>query len=593
MNVSGTFPFGVCVWEEAEVHSSRTVSNSGYIHEILSHAGVGYSTITPDDLSDTLPGLKLLLTVGETTLSDDLAQKLRAWVRGGGAWVSIAGTCGLSELFGVDVEPSSYDLWGPSIGTLGEGYLKPQDNSHPVLAHLEIPLHYFNGTTVRVTDGVQLAGVLDAHQRPNERAAVVQSSPGDGRCLLIAPDVTGTVIRIQQGVAITRDGVPSSDGTGQTCDQALKTDDGRVLDWIFDREPVPGVPGLQAFLQPIADQWKELVLRSIFYLAREQGVALPVLWLYPRNLPALAHMSHDTDNNEPEKARQLLKTLETAGINSTWCVIRPGYSAEIIDAIREAGHELGMHYDALTDMLWSEEDFDAQRNELITLFGGEAPVSNKNHYLRWEGDTEFFEWCVRKGIRLDESKGPSKTGAAGYLFGTCHPHFPVDPSGNTLDVLELPTLTQDLEIFAPAALLYPLLSAALKSHGVLHLLFHPAHILTENVEEAVLTSIRKAREMGMEWWPACRINTWERARRQVAVSDYVETPENISIRIESPEPLEDASILWLAQQNGETSINGTERDSTLVNRFGFDFRSVTANIEKNSTCTLGITRSNI
>ena len=115
-------------------------------------------------------------------------------------------------------------------------------------------------------------------------------------------------MRIQQGVCVTRDGVSADDGTVPVSDEVLKSDDGCVLDWILDRQPVPGCAGLKAFTEPIADLWRELLLRTIFFAAEEQKIALPVLWLYPRNLNAIAHLSLDTDFNDPAQGRQMLNT---------------------------------------------------------------------------------------------------------------------------------------------------------------------------------------------------------------------------------------------------------------------------------------------
>ena len=247
------------------------------------------------------------------------------------------------------------------------------------------------------------------------------------------------------------------------CDTILKADDGLVLDWIFDRQPVPGAPGLSAFMQPIADLWRELLLRAIFHLAEAQAVTLPLLWLYPRNLPALGEISHDTDLSEPQLALRLLEALDQAQIHSTWCVILPGYPPEVIAAIRAAGHELAMHYDSFSvDRPWGEANFRGQREALTEMFGGQAPISNKNHYLRWEGDSDLWNWCVRAGIQLDQTKGPSKTGGIAFTFGTCHPYFPVDPAGRLLDVLELPTLTQDMLLTSPMAALAPMLDGVLR-----------------------------------------------------------------------------------------------------------------------------------
>src|SRR5262249_37740682 len=149
------------------------------------------------------------------------------------------------------------------------------------------------------------------------------------------------------------------DGSAPIADAVLKSGDGGVLDWLFDRQPVGRVTGLNAFLQPIADQWRELLLGSVFSLAEYAEIPLPLLWLYPRNLPALGHLSHDTDGNQPELAERLLEALAEAKAKATWCVILPGYSPELLDRIKQEEHELALHYDAMTAGLeWSEAQFE-------------------------------------------------------------------------------------------------------------------------------------------------------------------------------------------------------------------------------------------
>ena len=71
------------------------------------------------------------------------------------------------------------------------------------------------------------------------------------------------VTSLETDVHLTRDGVPASDGTAPNADGVLKIGDGGVLDWILDRKPVPGIPGLSAFLVPIADRWRDLPIRAI------------------------------------------------------------------------------------------------------------------------------------------------------------------------------------------------------------------------------------------------------------------------------------------------------------------------------------------
>ncbi len=571
---NNSFLLGVCVLPAAPKNWARTVSYPGYIHEILNHAGVCYQNISLSELPENLAGLKLLLTVGEYALSSDIANQLSAWVQAGGTWISIAGTAGIPELFGVEVETPESTSWGGGMGTLGEGYLKPCA-AHPILQRIPFPLHYFNGTPVHVNGGTQLASVLDAHQRSTKRAAIVENLVGSGRCLLITPDITGSVVRIQQGIGVTRDGVPASDGTAPVADDVLKSGDGGVLDWIFDRQPLEGAPGFTAFLKPIADMWRELVLRSLFYLAQKQKISLPLLWLYPNSIPAIGHLSHDTDQNDPELGAQLLKTVKQAQVKTTWCVILPGYDEELMAEIKESGCELATHYDAL-DYPWSEEEFDRQWRALCQLFGEEKPVSNKNHYLRWEGDSDFFSWCVRHCIRIDQSKGASKTGEAGFNFGTCQTFFPVTFEGETLDVLEMVTSTQDLHIFAPEAIAKPLLDAALQHHGIFHLLFHPAHINKPGVAQSLLNAVEAGRAQGIEWWTARQINDWERARRKTTWIDHSISDEGASVQIRTGDSLTGATLLWLCP---EPTADTTDVITGNVNFWGYPFEAVVFDAE--------------
>jgi hypothetical protein len=528
--------------------------------EILTHAGVGYARVALDELPGRLDTLRLLITVGEHALPDAVARRLHEWVEAGGGWLSVGGVCDAGRTLGARLAPS-FRGWASGTPTIGEGYLVPESADHPVLGHVGKPLHFFNGTAVEADGATVLATMLDAHGRSNGRPLVLEHAVGRGQTLLVAADVTGTVVRVQQGVAVTRDGVPAPDGSAPVSDGVLKSGDGAVLDWIFDRDPVDGAPDLQAFLRPVADLWRELLLRGIFHLATKLDVPLPLLWLYPRNLPAIAHISHDTDGNEPHAARTLLDLLAAAEVRSTWCVILPGYERGLTRSIREAGHELAMHFDAMSDGThWSEDEFHRQGAALHDLLGA-PPVTNKNHYLRWEGDCELLHWCARLGIQIDQSKGASKTGEAGFNFGTCHPFFPVDPDGTPIDVLELPTPTQDLGVFAPEALLRPLLAAALKSHGVLHLLFHPAHVSKGEVAGAIARCAGAIREQGMEWWTAREINAWERARRRVAWSGYAFDGRSATARLRANDELKNATILWLARR-------GTDAD---VRRWDFGF----------------------
>lgn len=572
-------PLVVCVFGERPSNAPRVVSYGHYITEILDHFGLWYELLSEADLEAIPSQVRILVTVGEARLTEAAKTSLGGWLQAGGAWLAIAGMCGMEEFWGLEQELPEYRGNNSNpFCALGEGYLRLPEASHVICEHLSIPLHFFNGLAVRPRTDVRaaqsamvLAECLDRHGRPVSRVAIAEQIAGGASALFIAPDLVGAVVRIQQGIAITRDGVPSSDGTAIVSDGWCKSDDGAVLDWDFDRTPVPGVPGLKAFLNPIADEWRELLLRSILHLARSRKVGLPLLWFYPRNLPALAHISHDTDHSNPAHARHLLGLLERTEIRSTWCVIAPGYEPEIIEVIRSAGHELAMHYDAISDGCpWGETEFNEQWAHLTGLFG-ERPVTNKNHYLRWEGDTEFLEWCAQRGIQLDQTKGASKLGEAGFIFGSCHPYRCVAPDGKLLDVLELATPTQDLIVFAPENICEPLLRAALRNHGVLHLLFHPDHTHKPAVDAAFVRAVAMAKREGLEFWTARELNAWERARRGVVWRGLQLDDGTARLEVRPASTLQEAT--WLLTDIGAVAlaVNGGPPASMKVRRWGFDF----------------------
>ena len=580
--------FVVCVLPEPPKNAPRTTQYGAYIHEILGHAGLCYETLAMDELLGALrdgAGLRLLLTVGEAAFAPDVTGRLEAWVAEGGAWLSIGGICGMEALLGASAVAPSFVLWGGSLRALGEGYMDAGGSGDPVLAGIPRPLHYFGGVAVRANGASVAAVCLDVHGRPTDLAALLEHSVGAGRTMLIAPDVTGTVVRIQQGVAITRDGIPAPDGTGPINDGVLKSDDGQVLDWLLDREEVAGAPGLSAYLQPVADQWRGVVLRALFSLAARQNIVLALLWFYPDNLPALGHLSHDTDGNTEPHASRLLETLAEANVRSTWCVILPGYPPEIMEAIEQAGHELATHFDAMTEGCpWGEAHFDRQWRELCSLFGT-VPVTNKNHYLRWEGDTEFFTWCVARGIAMDQSKGASKTGEAGFNFGTCHPYRPVTPDGEILPILELATFTQDLLVFAPEAIVAPLLDAVVAQHGILHLLFHPAHIEKPGVAAALLNAVRTGEAHGLRWRTASDIARWENARR---AATWTVTEDAFTLKAGPNAALPGATLLVLAPDASGMIIDGQPMESDLVERWGVRFHAITRDIDAGATLRLEV-----
>ncbi len=567
-------PVAVLVADPPPLNRPRFCEAGAYLFEVLEHAGIPYRRLSLAAGAD-MTGVSVLITVGEPEAAVSCIHALRAWLECGGVWISIAGLHGEPDLFGVKPCRSQYTgIFGTAEQiSLGEGYLEPTPlgRDQPIAQHIDHPLHFFGGLAAEATDAAVLARVRDAHGQPTDRVGVSQCQRGEGLAVFIGSDLTGSIVRIQQGISVGTDRVSSADGTAPSQDGILKSDDGAVLDPILDRQDVPGVTGLRAYLTPVADQWRQLLIRAILAGCRRAAADLPMLWLYPGTITAIAHMSHDTDGNDPQKASHLLEQLQAADIRSTWCVIRPGYEPDVIARIREAGHELAMHFDALTPGHdWTRAQFTRQALNLADQLGA-MPRTNKNHYLRWEGGSQLIEWCEAHGLLLDQSKGPAKPGEAGFLFGTCHPYRYVRDDGRLSDVLELPTHTQDLAVFVEPEVLPHLIRAVLAQHGVLHLLFHPSHVDKQAVREAIARAVTLAREAGLEWWTSERLARWERARRAVRWQDP--EADDAAVALHLPDEIADrVTLLWLMQEEDKATSAADGESEETMRCWGFEFR---------------------
>lgn len=498
--------------EDAASERRRSGQHFGnYAVEILEHAGFPFQVIARLDLiSGRLPPLVLLPY--RLRLSPAEVSALAAHVRAGGAVVACGGVEGADELFGI---AASRRYLGAATLVWPAGELG--------LAGGPLPVWGAQLATAEVGIGV----VRDVRgEDDTEGVAVKLNRLGGGLAVYLAVDICRSVVSMQQGVPVFGDGASAPDGSAALADDILKTDDGALIGWEW-RQQGPEGP---AYTFPYADALRELLLAAIVRCAEHTGARLPVKWYWPRGVRAVGCLSYDTDSNEDADGRAFLASVTELGVEGTWCVMYPGgYSAALYDDIRAYGDEVALHYDALTSDLrdvehcgWSREDFEFQLAWLRREVGAEQVVSQKNHVTRWEGWTEFFRWLEQAGIRVDQSKGPSKIGNLGFPFGTCHPWRPLDDSlheDRLLDVLELVFLTHDMWTSARRVALRRLLIDAVVVHGgIAHFIFHPQRIHEVGMREALRDVVEYARSLGVPWWTSERIADWEEARRAAKVS---------------------------------------------------------------------------
>lgn len=517
-----------------------------YAQEVLAHAGFSFQrTGSAENLR---PGGVVLLT---EPVHGPAAQALSSWVRDGGALVIVGDPGDLAETAGVACGPAI----APGLVTTGTHWAQRPPR----------PIRALRGCTLVPREQTEVLATF-----ADGGAAITRTTAGTGIVISFGVDLWYTIARIQQGFPVRADGAPAADGTAPIDDDILKAEDGMALDLDEDRAMPPGEPDLPQdythtypppsaapiFDQPHADWWRSLLLQALWDAASRTGAALAWMDYWPAGIDAIAHMSHDADGNDPEDGRAALEAFAAAEVTVTWHQVYPGgYGEEVLTAITDAGHEHSLHYNAMADSdlaSWGWPQFRAQYAWAQAISGREDIVSNKNHYTRWEGWTEFYTWCERVGIRIDSSRGPSKQGTIGFPFGTAHVSFPLRPAGNDEtfhDVLNLPLHTQDLAWAGHISVRDVILDGAQAQHGIAHFLFHGPHLRKRPLtRQACVEVAEAARSRGMPWWTAEEIDTWERTRREVRVRVH-RVEQGWQVRVHTPRAVPGAALVLALPQD--------------------------------------------
>jgi len=543
-----------------------------YIREVLQRAGLFFDEVSPDRLA-TLQHRSnpIVLLAGDLQLTAGQREVITTLVENGASLIGLGGTSGLDEVFGVSGKRP-----------LTEGWIKVTAQDHPVTAGLRSSLHVFGGYAVKTGSAASLAELESGYQGA-KGSAIVENRVGKGRAILVAPDLLFSIVHIQQGLTVLQDAKPAPDDSAPFNDGELKSEDGFVLDWQRDRTPMKPDEGL-TFLEPITDELREIILRSVLHVAKEQAIALPMLWYWPRGLKAVGHISHDTDGNDPQKAVALLEVTNRCKVKTTWCTLYPGgYPKEFYGTLKDQDYEIALHYDARSggsQTSWSKDNFILQHRWLMEEAGLEHITSNKNHYTRWEGRLDFLRWCEEVGINSDQTRGPSKKGATGFPLGGSQPYFPLDDEAESprfINVLEINMMTQDLVVVCPREYGKQLVDCVLRHHGVAHFLFHPAHIQKPHVADSFAELVDYGRAQGLEWWTNQQVYEWEVLRRSLEAN--FDSCDQFTLRASNP--LREATLLFLKSQQEPRSItiNGQPASSSRQTLHGFEFDAVTADFE--------------
>lgn len=534
---------------------------TGYTLEILAHAGLPFQLIChSDEISRGNFDAVIICLTMEGNRTDTY---ILDFVRQGGIVISYGGLPNLAQNFGCVQNRLSMP-----------GYADVSD-----ICGQSRKLRFLQADPWRTCENqsIKAEAIGNIVTGKNQWPLLLHFEVGNGCFDRWAVNIPEIIVRLQQGAApVVKDGQPAPDGTAAINDGILKADDGMTMDWGIDREKTTA--GTPYFAYPYADMWREALVTHLLKRIVQNGMTLPFLGYWPDGISSVAIISHDSDLNSDESARTTQNLLKECRIHSTWCMLEPGYSPSIYEAIKADGHEIAFHYNGL-DCEWSEKEFCRQFQWLTSATGQKEIISNKNHYFRFEGWGELFRWCENCGIESDQTRGPSKEGNIGFLFGTCHPYFPIaglDENNRIYDVLEIGPLTQDLGLktYGDDSMIAPFLEQIKKMEGVAHFLFHQIHIHNhQSVRESFRKLVKQAKCRGFQFWTGKQINDWERVRRKVEIVGV--NPSGFPI-LRSAETLGEA-VVWVPIPEPDKKHFGKE---DIQKRFGIDCLKKVVSIEK-------------
>ncbi|MDF2658793.1 MAG: glycoside hydrolase/deacetylase [Paenibacillus sp.] len=538
-------------------HSLGINTFERFIVEILGHAGIPFDTYASvQEAAEAAPDLLIAAVCGSGQPSADT---LWTYAEQGGTLIAYGGLNALARKLGY-----------ARSGEAGKGYARlPAEEGGRTMRFLSaepwIPLASGDGTvTAAAEEGRLLRGRPDGE----EAGPLVQRfAVGAGMLERWSVPIPHTIVGLQQGLSpVLADGVPAPDGTAAVNDGVFKADDVAEIDWMWDRSTTEA--GDRYFPHAYADDWRETLIGALLRAALAKGLTLPFVGYWPDGVRQVALLSLDSDHTQDMEADTTLRLLRECGIPATWCMMAPWYSRDMYERIEAEGHELAFHYNAVPadGGAWSEEAFAAQLEAMKLSASKERIVSNKNHLTRIEGWGELYRWCERHGIESEQSRGNSKKGSVGFLYGTAHPYFPLswaDEENRFYDVLQIGFHYGDFLQCDPS-LIGPLLDEAARVEGVAHFVFHQIHIDRKAfIRDWLREYARVAAAKGFTFWTGSRINEWERTRRRIRISGI--GPDGNAV-IESGTG-HTGAVVWIPVGSGEqaTAAEGHKTESV---RFG-------------------------
>nr|MDO8118626.1 hypothetical protein [Candidatus Sigynarchaeota archaeon] len=496
-----------------------TLRHEGFLHDVFSLDTFSAIDVVPP----------VLVIAGPLDLTIEHVRKITEHVARGGAAIAVGALEPLENLLGIMFcyPVFHFPVGGIKHRSAGEGFIRFEERSTFSLSRLDdmFPLHVLGCLPVEADGSKTLVSFKTLKEPGTTWSAITKKNHGKGTCLHLALDLAGTIRRVQEGMYVDQDGIPPPDGMSPVDDGILKAEDGLVLDWERDRRVISAKARVPAFVIPVCDVLRKVLSLCIEHVSDQCTINVRRVDYWPDGASFVALISHDSDGNDESLGEHLLGEIDSHGIHTTWCIQPPGYSRVFCEKVVAHGHELALHFDSIAypdnkmknpiEMhgLFSNACLESQLHEILKNTGQDSIYSNKNHYTRWEGRVQFFEWCEKLGIRVDQSKGPSKCGTMGFPFGSCHPWQAIGPGGALIGCVEISFQSQDFGLQGPDDIANDLLERVKRVNGVAHVIFHPAHSKNQGVNKLMHQFIDTVVAMGGTFFTSKEIGSWYFTRK--------------------------------------------------------------------------------
>lgn len=538
-------------------------------------------------LAQVLPLLSVLITAGTIPLKPEAQQALQDFVARGGVWIATGSTCEMDRLFGVECELNPFPFGSDELIPLGEGYVLARDESRLFPSGLS-SLRFSGGVAVRAVKGQVLAEVLDVHQNPSGRAAIVRHFYGEGYTLLFAVHIGETVARIRHGRAVVEDGVPPADGSAPLRDGVLRCEDGILLDWQFDRAASEN--GLPYFHFPVADGWCEVLIRAILEASQHAGGVCPMVWYYPRNLEGagVLFVRQEVDRPDAESAFSRLMTL--VGVRAVWGIQDASQSPAFYRELFKRENEVALIFEPDAKSFCRQATLQTQLDHARRFSGLRNIRTVQVNGLRWQGLSEFHEHCERLQIVADLGHGGYAPGAAGFAFGSCHLWKALKWDGSFIQTYVLPLLGYEVIDSLPVEVARDIIRTVAHYHGVAHFALSPAIAVDEMRADRLVRLLALAREEGMDWFTASELVNWEESRRLLRYKFNCQG-DTLQMALVAARTMSHLTLMLLSGETLQVSTGVNVLPTTTVHRYGFDFQAVQVDVMEKSVRELSLAHS--